>query len=104
MQIRIDIPKDEQSVKIFVEEFGRGSRNITIPISDNKLEINVGNFYDIIANLIDEIPYTVKERENVENSLNAFLKYVYDITDEDETEAEAEEIKEEDELICEDLD
>ena len=45
MQIRIDIPKDEQSIKIFVEEFGRGSRNITIPISDNKLEINVGNFY-----------------------------------------------------------
>ena len=79
MQIKIDLPKNEEVIKITVEEYSRASKTISIPINDGEVNIEeVGNIYDVVFNLIDEIPYTVKERNNVENSANAFFNYVYD--------------------------
>lgn len=97
MQIKIDLPKNEEVINITVEEYSRASKTISIPINNGEVNIKeVGNIYDIVFNLMDEIPYTVKERNNVENSANAFFNYVYDASEYDN-------IKEEDkeELILE---
>lgn len=91
MQIKIDLPKNEEVIKITVEEYSRASKTISIPINDGEVNIEeVGNIYDVVFNLIDEIPYTVKERNNVENSANAFFNYVYDTSEYDDN------VKEED--------
>lgn len=91
MQIKIDLPKNEEVIKITVEEYSRASKTISIPINDGEVNIEeVGNIYDIVFNLMDEIPYTVKERNNVENSANAFFNYVYDTSEYDDN------VKEED--------
>ena len=72
MQIKIDLPKNEEVIKITVEEYSRASKTISIPINDGEVNIEeVGNIYDVVFNLIDEIPYTVKERNNVENSASS---------------------------------
>lgn len=84
MQIKIDLPKNEEVIKITVEEYSRASKTILIPINDGEVNIEeVGNIYDVVFNLIDEIPYTVKERNNVEFSANAFFNYVYDTSEYD---------------------
>ena len=91
MQIKIDLPKNEEVIKITVEEYSRASKTISIPINDGEVNIEeVGNIYDVVFNLIDEIPYTVKERNNVENSANAFFNYVYNTSEYDDN------VKEED--------
>lgn len=91
MQIKIDLPKNEEVIKITVEEYSRASKTISIPINDGEVNIEeVGNIYDVVFNLMDEIPYTVKERNNVENSANAFFNYVYDTSEYDDN------VKEED--------